>query len=186
MAKAQHTAPDPAELMALLTEIRRQGRESARRVPQALAGDNVWDGLAFSIAGVRLVSAMNEIREMMAYPAQVTPVPGARKWMKGLANVRGNLLPVVDLQLYFGAKAVVRGKAARMLVVRMRELECGLLVPSVQGMRHFGEEFRMRNARMKGTLGRYVYDAFSVDGELWPVFSMSGLTADPDFRSAAL
>lgn len=186
MVEAEYTAPGPAELMALLAEIGRQSRESARREPQALADDDVWDGLAFSIAGVRLVSAMNEIREMMAYPAQLTPVPGARKWMKGLANVRGSLLPVVDLQLYFGAKAVVRGKAARMLIVRLREVECGLLVPSVQGMRHFSEELRMKNARMQGTLGRYVYDAFSVDGELWPVFSMSGLTADPDFRSAAI
>jgi hypothetical protein len=38
---------------------------------------------------------------------------------------------------------------------------------------------------MKGSLGAYVYEAFSLDGEAWPVFSMSALAADPEFRSAA-
>jgi hypothetical protein len=38
---------------------------------------------------------------------------------------------------------------------------------------------------MKGALGHYVFDAFSVEDEVWPVFSFSALTADPAFRSAA-
>ena len=186
MEQLGNRVPEPRELVALLAGIARQGRESRKRVPQVQADENVWDGLAFSVAGVRVVSAMNEIQEMMAYPTQITRVPGACSWMKGLANVRGSLLPVVDLQLFLGATPVRRGKAARLLVVRMRGLECGLLVPSVQGIRHFSEEQRMQNAHMQGMLGRFVYDAFSVEGEVWPVFSMSGLTADRDFRSAAL
>jgi len=122
---------------------------------------------------------------MLPYPEGITLVPGAKPWMMGLANIRGSLMPVIDLQLYLGAKPVVPSKLARMLVVRMRGLAAGLLVPSVQGMRHFGEEQRLSNARMKGALGEYVYDAFSVDGQLWPVFSFSALTADPGFRVAA-
>ena len=184
--ETQQTVPDPQELMILLGRIQRRSRESMLRVPQMQIDDDLWDGLAYSIAGVRVVTAMREIREMLPYPNQLTRVPGAHEWVKGLANVRGNLLPVIDLQLFFGVKAVVPRKTARMLVVRMRGLECGLLVSSVQGMRHFKEETRVANALMQGALGRYVYDAFSVDGEIWPIFSLSALTADPDFRSAAV
>lgn len=171
--------------MALLGEMASQSRHCRQLVPQAASGQLFWDGLAFSVAGVRMVASMKEIREMTPFPSQITRVPGAREWVKGLANVRGDLLPVVDLQQFFGANAVVRNKSARMLVVRMRGLECGLLVPSVQGIRHFSEELRVSNAQMKGSVGRFVYDAFSIDDEVWPVFSMSGLTADPEFRSAA-
>ena len=181
----KQSPPDSADLMSLLVQIEQQSRESALRIPQVQVSEELWDGLAYSIAGVRVISSMNEIREMLPYPEQVTRVPGASEWMKGVANVRGNLLPVIDLQSFFGAKAVVPGKAARMLVVQMRGLSCGLLVPSVLGMRHFNEENRLDNAQMKGALGRYVYEAFSVEGEIWPVFSMSALTADPAFRSAA-
>lgn len=181
----QQMVPEPQELMSLLGVIERRSRESLLRIPQIQDDEGLWDGLAYSIAGVHVVSAMREIREMLPYPDQLTRVPGARDWVKGLANVRGSLLPVIDLQSFFGVKAVVPRKTARMLVVRMRGLECGLLVPSVQGMRHFREESRVGNALMQGALGRYVYDAFSVNGEIWPVFSLSALAADPDFRSAA-
>lgn len=175
----------PGELMAVLAEIERQSRISALSMPQVTVAEDTWEGLAYSIAGVRVVSAMSEIREMLPYPVQLTHVPGAQPWMNGLANVRGNLLPVIDLQVYLGEKPVMSGKSARMLIVRMRGLECGLLVSAVLGMRHFPEERRLSNARMTGPLGRYVFDAFSVEDEVWPVFSLSALTADPAFRSAA-
>ena len=175
----------PTQLMALLAGIEQQSRASALGLPETEVHEQIWDGLAYSIGGVRVVTEMREVAEMLQYPQQVTSVPGAKPWMLGLANIRGGLLPVIDLQVYLGAKAVVPSKMARMLVVRMRGLAAGLLVPSVQGMRHFSEEQRMSNARMKGALGAYVYDAFSVEGELWPVFSLSALAADPDFRVAA-
>lgn len=186
MESASCETPSARALMQILAEMERQSRRSGLGLPVMQRVEAVWDGLSYSIAGVRVVTAMDELREMLAYPGQVTRVPGVQHWMRGVANVRGSLLPVVDLQLFLGAKAVVPGKAARMLVIRMRGLECGLLVPSVQGMRHFEERHRLRNARMKGSLGRYVFDAFSVADGVWPVFSISALTADPAFRSAVL
>ncbi len=185
-SEAQHAVPDARDLMALLARIERRARAGALLVPLEAQVRDQWDGLAYSIAGVRVTSAMDEIREMLPYPAQVSRVPGARGWMCGLANIRGNLLPVVDLHTFFGAKAVVPGKSARMLVIHLRGIECGLLVPTVYGMRHFNEADRLRNAQMRGALGRHVYEAFSVGGEIWPVFSLSALAADPEFRSAAL
>jgi len=173
------------QLMALLADIEQRSRSSALGLPETQLHEQAWDCLAYSIGGVRVVSAMSEVAEMLPYPEQVTRVPGAKPWMLGLANIRGSLLPVIDLQVYLGVKAVVPSKLARMLVVRMRGLSAGLLVPSVQGMRHFSEEHRMPNARMKGALGAYVYDAFSIEGHIWPVFSLSALTADPEFRVAA-
>lgn len=176
---------DGAQLMAILARIEHRSRASGLGLPETQLHVPTWDCLAYSIGGVRVVSAMNEVTEMLPYPEQVTRVPGAKPWMLGLANVRGSLLPVIDLQVYLGVKPVVPSKAARMLVVRMRGIAAGLLVPSVLGMRHFKEQYRVSDARMKGALGAYVYDAFSIDGEIWPVFNLSALAADPEFRIAA-
>ena len=129
---------------------------------------------------------MSEISEMLPYQDRITRVPGAKPWMLGLSNVRGSLLPVIDMQVYLGGKAIVPSKAARILVLRLRGLVVGLLVPAVQGMRHFELAGRLPNARMKGALGAYVYEAFKSDEEAWPVFSMTALAADPEFRSAAV
>ncbi len=184
MGRMAVQAPAPGELMALLVEIECQSRVSAPSMLQVTVAEDTWEGLAYSIAGVRVVTAMSEIREMRPCPVRLTHVPGAQPWMKGLANIRGNLLPVIDLQVFLGGKSVMSGKSVRVLIVRMRGLECGLLVSAVLGMRHFPETRRLPNARMTGALGRYVFDAFSVEDEVWPVFSLSALTADPAFRSA--
>lgn len=174
------------DALALLDDIEQRSLEAARRLPESSVEKDTWDGLVFSVAGVRVVAAMNEVSEMLAYPDKITRVPGSKPWVLGLANVRGSLLPVIDLQVYFGGKALVPSKATRILVLRLRGLVTGLLVPSVQGMRHFPLRDHVANARMKGALGAYVYEAFNIEGQVWPVFSMSALAADPNFRSAAV
>ena len=46
-----------------------------------------------------------------------------KAWVVGLVNVRGNLLPMMDLQLFFGAEPVARSKAARLLDPSVQRLE---------------------------------------------------------------
>jgi twitching motility protein PilI len=173
------------QVMAALAEIEAVSERTAQRLPETEAGRDIWQGLVFSVAGVRLACAMGEVSEMLPHREHVTRVPGAKRWVLGLANVRGSLLPVVDMQLYLGGKATVPSKATRILVLRMRGLVVGLLVPSVQGMRHFPQTKRLADARIKGALGAYVYEAFSLGDEIFPVISMHALAADPEFRSAA-
>lgn len=175
----------PTAAMAVLTDIERWSQQAAEQLPASSGASESWDGLAFFVAGVSLVASMNEVSEMLPAQHHITRIPGARPWVLGLANVRGNLLPVIDLQVFLGGKPVVVSKATRVLVVRQRGLECGLLVPAVHGLRHFDKGDRIEGARVKGALGAYVYDAFCVDDEVWPVFNMTALAADPAFRAAA-
>ncbi|MCB1926084.1 MAG: purine-binding chemotaxis protein CheW [Gammaproteobacteria bacterium] len=173
------------ESLDILAEMEQRSRAAATRLPQLTQTRDIWDGLVFTVAGARVVAAMNEVSEMLPFQERITHVPGAKPWMLGLANVRSSLLPVIDLQAFLGLKAIVPSKSTRILVLRLRGLVVGLVVPSVQGMRHFSKSDKLPNARMKGVLGAYVYDAFNVGGEVWPVFNMHALAADPGFRSAA-
>ena len=179
-------AVSAADAVALLDKMGRDCKEAAARLPKLAIAENVWDGLMFSVSGVRVVSMLQDINEMLPMQERITRVPGARPWMLGLANVRGSLMPVIDLQLFLGGKALVPSKTARILVLRQHELVTGLLVSSVQGMVHFANEDKIADARMKGTLGAYVYEAFRIEDDVWPVFSMAALAADPDFRSALM
>ena len=176
----------PAEALEVLADIERRSLKAAQRLPDTAPLTDVWDGLVFSVAGVRVAAAMSEVSEMLPYQERITKVPGAKPWMLGLANVRSSLLPIIDLQVFLGAKPIVPSKSTRILVLRLRGLVVGLLVPSVQGMRHFNVQDRVSNARIKGALGAYVYEAFSVGRNVWPVISMTALAADPEFRTAAL
>ncbi|WP_439888600.1 chemotaxis protein CheW [Pseudomonas sp. MBLB4123] len=57
--------------------------------------------LPFDLAGQHLAVALEQVVRVL--PAlHVSPLPGAPKTIRGLANVRGQLLPVVDLPRRFG------------------------------------------------------------------------------------
>ena len=185
MAEAAVQMLSASDAMGVLRDIEQSSRVAAQQLPKISAVRDVWDGLVFRTAGVRIVAAMNEVSEMLPYQERVTRVPGSKPWVIGLANVRSSLLPLVDLQAFLGSNPLVPSKASRVLVLRLRGIVVGLVVSSVQGMRHFRVSDRIGDARLKGGLGAYVYEAFETGGEVWPVFNMHALAADPEFRSAA-
>jgi purine-binding chemotaxis protein CheW len=70
---------------------------------------------------VRLVQEIIRVSE-------ITPVPRAPESVKGVINLRGRIIPVVDLKKKLGLGDVDRGRRARIVVVKLRERLVGLLV----------------------------------------------------------
>ena len=60
--------------------------------------------------------------------AEITPVPRAPASMKGVINLRGRIIPVVDLKRKLGLGEVTPDRRARIVVVKLRERLVGLLV----------------------------------------------------------
>src|SRR5258708_20149472 len=81
----------------LLAELERRGRAtSAQANPETNAGRE-WVGVALRMAGDLYLVAREETREVLGVPASTTRVPGAKPWVKGLANLPGHLLPTIHL-----------------------------------------------------------------------------------------
>jgi twitching motility protein PilI len=170
----------------LLKELEKRSRAvTAGNVPQANAGPE-WVGVAFRMGGETFLVAREETREVLGYPATVTRIPGAKGWVKGLANVRGQLLPMLDLRQFLGSGATAAGRNTRVVVVNHREIPAGLMVDEVLGFRRFAEtEF---NAEAPPTVIRcdsYLAGAFRRGGEVWPVLSLKTLVESQSFLQAA-
>lgn len=185
MTEVNDDAGPEAQIFQWLLDIEQRSIAREDTVPATRVKKEDWQGLAFTLDGVRVVSAMDEIRELLSFPEGLTVVPGSKDWMLGLANVRGELLPIVDLQHFIGASPVVVGDQVRVLVIRNLGMSTGLLVSSVQGMRHLPVDKRIPDAEFEGAIGKYVYDVFGLEDGVWPVFSMAGLVNDKQFMNAA-
>jgi purine-binding chemotaxis protein CheW len=70
------------------------------------------------------VRQVQEIRRV----GEITAVPRAPEFVRGVINLRGRILPVLDLKRKLGLGDVAEGRAARIVVVRVRERLLGLLV----------------------------------------------------------
>jgi twitching motility protein PilI len=170
----------------LLKELEKRSRAVVTgSVVESSAGQE-WVGVAFRMGGETFLVAREETREVLGYPAAVTRIPGAKSWVKGLANIRGQLLPMLDLRQFLGSGSTVSGRNTRIVVVNHREIPAGLMVDEVLGFRRFAEtEF---NAEAPPTVIRcdaFLAGAFRRGGEVWPVLSLKSLVESTSFLQAA-
>ena len=70
------------------------------------------------------VRQVQEIRRV----SEITSVPRAPEFIRGVINLRGRILPVLDLKRKLGLGEVEAGRATRIVVVRVKERLLGLLV----------------------------------------------------------
>ena len=61
----------------------------------------------------------------------ITPVPRAPRFVKGVINLRGRIIPVVDLRGRFGMDEVEPTKETRIVVAESSSTRVGLIVDSV-------------------------------------------------------
>ncbi|HUJ53606.1 MAG TPA: chemotaxis protein CheW [Steroidobacteraceae bacterium] len=170
----------------LLAELERRGRAVSAQVSQEAAGGREWVGVALRMAGDLYLAAREETREVLGVPASTTRVPGAKAWIKGLANVRGQLLPLIDLRQFLGSGVTPITRNTRVVVVNHREIPAGLLVDEVLGFRRFAEnEFSGDAPPTVARCERYLAGSFRRGTEQWPVLSLRQVLESPAFAEAA-
>jgi len=170
---------------ALLREMERRAAQAASSHGEAPSARE-WVGIGFRLGDERFLAPREEVREIVACPASLARVPGAKGWVAGLLSIRGQLLTCVDLKSFLGGPATRLGRDSRILVINHRELAAGLLVDEVLGFRRFPEAARV-DAPGETSLGcgRYLAGAFGQGEATWPVFSFAALSENPSFLRAA-
>jgi twitching motility protein PilI len=114
-------------------------KRSAKFAPGSKSGTDQsreWSGVTFGIGESRLACNIDRINEILPCP-QSTPVPGSKPWIIGLANVRGELLTVVDLSWYLTGIRSPLTAGSRLLAASLNKAPIGLLIDEVFGQRHF-------------------------------------------------
>ena len=73
--------------------------------------------------GIRVV----KVREIMRVQ-EITAVPGTPEYVKGVFNLRGKVIPVVDLRLKFGLREIEYAQRTCIIVVQVQAASHGLLM----------------------------------------------------------
>jgi twitching motility protein PilI len=170
----------------LLVELERRGRAvtATATSDSAQAGD--WVGVALRMAGELYLIARDEAREVLGLPSPLTRVPGAKSWILGLANLRGQLLPIIDLRAFLGSGMTPPSRNTRVVVANHREIPAGLLVDEVLGFRRFADaDFTAEVPPTIVRCERFVAGSFRRAGEQWPVLGLRALLEDPAFMEAS-
>jgi twitching motility protein PilI len=170
----------------LLLSIEQQSVKNAKGLPQQIEARSLWSGIGFRISDIAMTAPLNQVNEILHYP-RLTLVPGTQPWVKGLANIRGTLLPIIDLQNFLGQTPIHLRSQSRIIVIQQGELSVGLLVDEVMGLRHFDPDNRVTRIRkMDPAIKSYIRGAFQQDETTWHLFDIATLTEDPQFYKVAV
>lgn len=171
--------------LALLQKMQEHSRRTAPGLPEQVQAAPLWSGLGFRVADLQLVTPLDQIAEVLP-PPPATPVPGTRKWLKGVANVRGTLITIVDLPQFFGKEPVRVDDRTRLLILNIPGLSSALLVNEVVGLRHFDEDQERQDVTVVDDPAMvHVKAGFLRENVLWGVFDMQSLARSEAFRHVA-
>lgn len=173
------------EPFRLLLELERRAKEAIARRQGSREAVEEWIGVAFRLGSERFLTARADVREVLPAPEQITRVPGSKPWLRGIANVRGQLLTIADLKAFLGAGPTPADRRARMLLLASREVPTAVLVDEVLGFRRFAasdfsDEPPVTNIRCE----RYLAGCWRRDEDSYPLFAMGRLLEDSNFLNA--
>jgi purine-binding chemotaxis protein CheW len=86
--------------------------------------------LTFLLEGQEYGLEIFKIREIRGY-APVTPIPNVPAYVRGVMNLRGTVLPVVDLRMKFNLPKVEYTRFTVIVVATVGEKTVGLLVDAI-------------------------------------------------------
>ncbi len=175
-----------ADPFAVLTDIARRSRSMAAGLPEQQQAVELWNGIGFILAGERYVAPMGEVIEILHVP-RYTHIPGVRPFMLGAANVRGRLLPLIDLAGFFDVPRSSRSpRDRRVLIVEQGDVFSGLVVDSVSGMQYFAVDSHVESPRdVPASVQPFVSGGYERNEEVWKVFSAADLLGDERFLDVA-
>ena len=144
-----------------------------RMQAQATGGGNRVSTLGVQVGDQYWLVDMSDINEVLS-PPPLTKVPLTKPWYCGVANVRGNLYSIIDINVYNGGAEIPHeGQSRVMLVGQKFAFNAGLLVSRVLGLRnatswehveHDGEAL-LRDG----------------SGQIWHKLEMAQLLQQPEF-----
>lgn len=170
---------------AKLTEYQTLSLAHVAGLPEEADVPGHWRGVGFGIAGRRFVAGFDEVVEVIRMPV-ITHVPGTQPWMLGVANVRGTLLPVVDLKQFLEGERTVVYEGQRVMVVRQGGGNVAVLIDQLYGQRTFNDSHKTDvQPDSDSRYGYFIKQVYRVGDNDWAVFSMAMLTRTPEFRQAA-
>ena len=144
-----------------------------------------WSGVTFALGESRLACNIDQIHEILPIPAS-TPVPGAKPWIIGLANVRGSLLTVVDLVWFLTGVRSPMTQRSRLLATNLNKAPIGLIIDEVFGQRHFLDSDAV-SIRLPedSSLHKVVNKQHSFGAETWQELDLDQLFNTAEFLNGA-
>lgn len=96
---------------------------------QQLSGERI-QVVSFHLGSEEYGVDISQVQEIIRM-VEITHVPRAPRFMEGVINLRGQLIPIIDLRTRFGMSRTDHTKSTRIVVTEIGSKKVGIIVDSV-------------------------------------------------------
>ena len=104
--------------------------------------DNVNQFIVFKVGREEYAIPILKVNEIIRLKGiEITKVPNTQKYITGIINLRGEVIPVLDMRLRFHMPQKPLDDDHRIIIVTVKDKTIGFLVDSVSEVAHIAEEY---------------------------------------------
>lgn len=170
---------DPFEL---LIDIERKCKANAKPLPHKQEGGQIWQGIGFVSSNLHFLAPLKEVKEVLTLPA-MTALPASADWFMGVASLRGQVLPITDLQCFLQGEKQTITPMSRILVVDFEKTGVGFMVPQVLGVQRFLDKTLQTSIEngIDPNIKEHLQGEFINEVSKWYVLSLKNLSQTGQF-----
>jgi purine-binding chemotaxis protein CheW len=140
---------------------------------------------AHFVEHVKLFRDLGNIGKELQRLPHITPLPSVPEWLRGVTNLRGEVLSVVDLRSLLGLAAPESSVAQRLIVVRstLEDIATGWIVDRVIGVRGLAaEDLQPCSTLTSGAAMRFLSGIVECEDRLIAVLDVNRVLSSPEMR----
>ncbi|MEM4408910.1 MAG: chemotaxis protein CheW [Candidatus Caldarchaeum sp.] len=140
--------------------------------PDSLKGGCQY--VSFSLCGLRLAASIENVAYVGSMPP-ITPLPNVPKWVKGVVNLRGEILPALSLATFLGKEEPVNPPTG-MLVIKASGGEAAAVLVADEVRRIVRPK-----ATLAGNVSSFICGSFTDEEGECQIVDVEKLLASPEF-----
>ena len=119
------------EALTTVETMQEGSRQESEEEPEDETSDDDEQVVVFRLDKEEFGVPIDSVQEIVRVPEELTRVPKAPPFVEGVINLRGAVLPVIDLRRRLGMSTVERSDRQRVMVFLIDGLRTGFIVDSV-------------------------------------------------------
>lgn len=152
-----------------------------------MAEPKIEEYMTFNLGATEYAVELPKIREILTYPELITPLPNTTEYVKGLINLRGEVVPVLDLRVKFNIEAIYDDNTAVIAVLTQDKRMLGIVVDEVDDVEQIDSNNLSPASDMSSAIPAKYLRGYTVheDADMLVVMDIEAIVSKDELEEAA-
>lgn len=143
--------------------------------------ENTIQMVSFLIANGLYGMDISDTREIVKVD-RITPIPGSAEYIEGVMNLRGKIIPIVDIGKLLGLSKIVFSNDTRIIIIEIRDkTQIGLLVYAIMDIVNIlPDKIGPPPSTLEKIKAKYIKGEVQVDDKLMAILDLKDITSHGD------